>query len=474
MEIKPLKFIIFTFFILTTLFASAQSEPRVTDSQTPSTAATETTQASDVATEEKEKEGIIDIREIREKKLAYGLHDEVSDLIKNLTEDKDLSYSTEILALFETVKNNQVQLGIINLFKTTESDLLIEPAMKKIENRYYESKNVVVSAIKYISELDKSKGDFFLPLLEDPENDIRLESVEAICLTGDKKYSPALMELYDIEDEEQIKLKVLLHIGNLKDLDTVEFLTDIAQDTDEKKTSRQYAINSLGLIGAPESFKDLSTLYQENDPMIRMYALSALSGYTDNESEQIIFQALKDENWRIRKEAVLAAGKRKSDIFTDMLIYRGTTDPVGEIKLRAFDSLSKIGSSKAFDYLREVAESKMINIKMRRHAFILCITNDMNNSVKMVDKILNEEWTAPSKTLLEYFCADISKIEHQSLVKYFERMLSSPSVVIRVSGLKGAKINKAVILRDKIKAISEDKMQAVSVRNNAVSALEEL
>lgn len=464
MEIKPLKFILSIFFILIPLFVSAET------SSAPVTAKTVPT--PDVTTEEKD--AIINIREIREKKLAYGLHDEVADLIKNLTEDKDLSYSKEILTLFETVKNNQIQLGIINLFKTTESNLLIEPAMKKIENRYYENKNVVVSAIRYISELDKSKGDFFLPLLEDPENDIRAESIKAICLTKDKKYSSALMDMYDIEDDNQIQLQVLLHIGNLKDLDTVGFLTDIAQDTEAEKTSRQYAINSLGLIGAPESFKDLSTLYQENDPLIRMYALSALSSYEDSESEQIIFQALKDENWRIRREAVVAAGKRKSDLFTDILIYRGNTDPVGEIKLKAFDSLSEIGGSKAFDYLREVAESKMINIKMRRHAFILCITKDMNNSVKMVDKILNEEWSAPSKTLLEYFCGDISRVEHSSLIKYFELMLSSPSVVVRVSGLKGAKLNKAVILRDKIKAISEDKMQAVSVRNNAVSALEEL
>ena len=64
------------------------------------------------------------------------------------------------------------------------------------------------------------------------------------------------------------------------------------------KTSRQYAIHSLGLIGDDEAFPLLMKTYEDPDPYIRSYALDAISKYKKNESERFFFRALKDDSCR--------------------------------------------------------------------------------------------------------------------------------------------------------------------------------
>lgn len=422
-----------------------------------------------------ENNDITSLRKTREDKLAYGLNSEISELIKELTEEKDTSYNAELIKLFGTTRNISIQKDIINYFTVIESDLLMDEAVKKIQNRNEENKAVVVNAIRYFSVLNKSSAEELYPLLlEDNEADYRLEAVKAICETGDKKYTEKLIEIYEKEETEAVKLQILLDIGKLKDSSSSEFLRNIASDKEMEKTYRQYAINSLGQIADEDNFDFLLSAFSEADPYIRIYALAAISRYDRKEADDIILESLKDENWRIRKEAATAAGSRKNSNYTDILIYRIENDPEEIIRIEALKALAETGGKEAMDYIKSKAEDSRTSFKIRKLAFMLSIEKNVSDSLKMIDTVFEKEWNSPNKTLIENFCSELSKIEDPSLEIFFERMLGHSSVVVKISGIRGIRINKISSLKDKIKIISEDKSQSLSVRNAALAALEEL
>ncbi|MDX9800623.1 MAG: HEAT repeat domain-containing protein [Spirochaetia bacterium] len=415
------------------------------------------------------------LRKAREDKLSYGLNSEISDLIKELTEDKDSSYNGKLSELFVKTKNTGIQKDLLNFFTVMESDLLLDEAVKKIENRNYENKAVVISSIKYVSLIGKNTNEnLFTELLDDNEDDYRIEAVKVLCETGDRKYTSKLIEIYEKEESEAVKLQIILDIGKLKDTSSSQFLIDIASDREIERTYRQYAINSLGQIADDSSFDFLLSAYGENDPYIRIYALSAVSKYDRKEVDTIILESLKDENWRIRKEAAISAGSKKDSSFDDILIYRIENDPEENIRLEALKALAEIGSMEGMNYIRSKAEDPRSSFKIRKLAFVLSVSKNVSDSIKMIDRVLEKEWNSPNKTLIENFCSELSKVKDSSLGVFYEKMLGHSSVVVKISGIKGIRLNKIGTLKEKIKTISEDKSQSLSVRNNALAALENL
>jgi HEAT repeat protein len=421
-------------------------------------------------------EETISIREEREKKLAYGLNNEVSGLIKELIADKDLSYNNQLLKLFDNTKNDQIQKDIIELYKVTKSNNLMSHVITKIEERDFENRSVIVACIRYISEIKnvEANQDLFLELLEDNQKEYKIESIKALTATGNKKYSKPLMQLYETDDESTVKLQVLLDIGKLEDPETAEFLKELASDKYLERTYRQYAINSLGYLKDEKSFDDLVAAYKEEDPLIRIYALSAITKYDKKETDVIIFEAIKDENWRIRKQAVSDAGNKKSKDFVQILIYRADKDPVEDIKISSISSLSEIGGKEAFDYIRSRALDPKASVKIRQHAFTLAVNKDTANSLTMIETIFEKESSASNKAFLESLTSELCKVEYSGLAPFFEKMLDSSSVVIRIAGLRGIRLNKISSLKNKVKAIAEDQKQATAVKNNALTTLEVL
>lgn len=416
-----------------------------------------------------------ELRQKREKILLYGLNNEIIELVKYFNAEKDLSYSRELLNLFKSTNNPDIQRNIIELYSEAGSAELLDAAVEKIKNREYENRGVVISAIRYVARTDnKNYNDLFLSLLDDYSKDFKKEAVKALSLSKDKKYSPYLIDLYQKGEESDVKLQILLDIGELGDSDSAEFLENIASDTENDRTSRQYALHSLGKIGAERSFDVLFSAWKEDDPLIRIYALSALSNYDKKEVNTVLFESLKDENWRIRKEAVTTAGKTGDKEFLDILFYRSDNDPVEDIRNESLKSIAEIGGTDAFDFIRDKAENPRTSPKTRILAFTIAVTKDLSGSLEMIDSQLEKEWNAAVKTLLENFCSELSKIKSNQLDQYFEKMLDHPSVVVKVSGLRGIRLNRIARLREKVKEISEDKRQPLSVRNNALAALEQL
>jgi len=418
----------------------------------------------------------ISLRRERERTLAFGLNSEVSGLIKEFIASKDLSYNDHVLKLFSNTKSDQILRDIIELYTVLKSNNLTNQVIEKIKDRDYETRSVIVAGIRYISEIKavKENQELFLELLNDNQREYRIEAIKALTATGNKNYSKSLMELYETEDEPSVRLQILLDIGKLEDPATAEFLKDIASDKYLERTYRQYAINSLGYLKDENSFDDLVAAYKEDDPLIRIYALSAIAKYDKKEANAIILESMRDENWRIRKQAITDAGERKSKDFVQILIYRVDKDPVEDIRMTSLTALSEIGGKEAFDFIRSKAMDARASVKMRHHAFTLAVNKDTANSLTMIETIFEKESSASNKAFLESLTSELCKVEYSGLSPFFEKMLDSSSVVIRIAGLRGIRLNKISSLKDKVKAIAEDQKQATAVKNNALATLESL
>jgi len=426
--------------------------------------------------EDADADAVASLRRERERTLAFGLHSEISSLIREFIADRDISYNNQLLALFENTRNAQIQRDIIELYTAARSDNLMSRVITLIENREYENRSVIVAGIRYVSEMQgvEANEKLFLELLEDNQRDFRIEAIRALAATGNKRFSQPLMQIYETDDDSAVRLQVLLHIGKLEDPATAQFLRDIITDQDIDRTSRQFAINSLGYIRDADSFDVLVAVYGEDDPLIRIYALAAIAKYDRKEADTIIFEAMRDEVWRIRSTAVTEAGRRRNKDFIQILIYRADRDPVDSIRIAALDSLAEIGGKEAFDYIRSRALDPRTNPGMRRHAFSLAVNRDTTNSIKMIETIFENEPTAANRAFIESLAAELCNVEYPGLAPFFERMLASGSVVIRVAGLRGIRLNRISSLKDKVRAIAEDERQARSVRNHALATLEVL
>ncbi|MCL2792633.1 MAG: HEAT repeat domain-containing protein [Spirochaetaceae bacterium] len=416
------------------------------------------------------------LRRERERTLAFGLNTEVSGLIREFITDRDLSYNDHLLSLFETTTSDQIRRDIIELYTVANSINLKNQVIEAIKNRDYEPRSVIVASIRYIAEINAVEEyyEIFLELLDDRQREIRLESVKALTATGNRKFSKPLMQMYDIEDETSVRLQILLDLGKLEDPDTAEFLKEIAFDRDQERIYRQYAIHSLGYLRDEEIFNDLVAAFKEDDPFIRTHALAAVAKYDKKEANTIIFEGMRDENWRIRRQAVVAAGERKSEEFVQILIFRSERDPVEDVRVASLTALAEIGGEEAFDFIRRVAEEQRGSVRLRLHAFTLAINNDTGNSLVMIETLLQRESAAANQRFFESLASELCKVEYPGLAPFFERMLDSSSVVARIAGLRGIRLNKISRLKDRVQAMAEDQRQASAVRTNALATLEVL
>ena len=83
-----------------------------------------------------------------------------------------------------------------------------------------------------------------------------------------------------------------------------------------------YAAEAIGAMEKPESEDILVELFESNDPNLRTYVIKGISYFNDKKSSDLIIQALRDSQYKVRLEAVSAVGKNRIDKAVPFLIFR--------------------------------------------------------------------------------------------------------------------------------------------------------
>lgn len=295
--------------------------------------------------------------------LKYGLEGQITELIDELTKNQDNRFVDGIYDLFQETKSVAVKEKILDYFTKLKDSCLASYAVEIINDPYDEKKSIVEKCFKYVSEADIKDANPGLVDLVDKEEDAYFTgALSALGETGGKEEALFLADYLDRDDLNVSQRQALMRVlGRIKAVETWQKISEIAKDENENTFVRMYAAEAIGAMEKPESEDILVELFESNDPNLRTYVIKGISYFNDKKSSDLIIQALRDSQYKVRLEAVSAVGKNRIDKAVPFLIFRcKDKDEQMQVKEKCYSVIADLNTSDGNDYLISVLKDKKI------------------------------------------------------------------------------------------------------------------
>ncbi|MCP9453139.1 MAG: HEAT repeat domain-containing protein [Nitrospira sp.] len=201
----------------------------------------------------------------------------------------------------------------------------------------------------------KDEIDIQIDLLKDPDWVVRREAVITLGEMGDERcVEPLAKALRDGDWQvREAAVEAIAQVGS----PAVELLIKLLRDWD----CRKYAIQALGKI-RDERVLDPLMLQLRSDEF-KDDAIGALVELGEPAVPRLI-AALRDKDENVRKSAVLALGRIKSQEAIDPLIEM-TKDPDWFIRLTAAAALESIGDERGREAIKPLLKDPDLVVRMR-------------------------------------------------------------------------------------------------------------
>lgn len=295
--------------------------------------------------------------------LKYGLEGQITELIDELTKNQDNRFVDGIYDLFQETKSVAVKEKILDYFTKLKDSCLASYAVEIINDPYDEKNSIVEKCFKYVSEADIKDANPGLVDLVDKEEDAYFTgALSALGETGGKEEALFLADYLDRDDLNVSQRQSLMRVlGRIKAVETWLKISEIAKDENENTFVRMYAAEAIGAMEKPESEDILVELFESNDPNLRTYVIKGISYFNDKKSSDLIIQALRDSQYKVRLEAVSAVGKNRIDKAVPFLIFRcKDKDEQKQVKEKCYSVIADLNTSDGNDYLISVLKDKKI------------------------------------------------------------------------------------------------------------------
>lgn len=295
--------------------------------------------------------------------LKYGLEGQITELIDELTKNQDNRFVDGIYDLFQETKSVAVKEKILDYFTKLKDSCLASYAVEIINDPYDEKNSIVEKCFKYVSEADIKDANPGLVDLVDKEEDAYFTgALSALGETGGKEEALFLADYLDRDDLNVSQRQALMRVlGRIKAVETWQKISEIAKDENENTFVRMYAAEAIGAMEKPESEDILVELFESNDPNLRTYVIKGISYFNDKKSSDLIIQALRDSQYKVRLEAVSVVGKNRIDKAVPFLIFRcKDKDEQKQVKEKCYSVIADLNTSDGNDYLISVLKDKKI------------------------------------------------------------------------------------------------------------------
>ena len=284
-------------------------------------------------------------------------------MIDELTKNQDNRFVDGIYDLFQETKSVAVKEKILDYFTKLKDSCLASYAVEIINDPYDEKNSIVEKCFKYVSEADIKDANPGLVDLVDKEEDAYFTgALSALGETGGKEEALFLADYLDRDDLNVSQRQALMRVlGRIKAVETWQKISEIAKDENENTFVRMYAAEAIGAMEKPESEDILVELFESNDPNLRTYVIKGISYFNDKKSSDLIIQALRDSQYKVRLEAVSAVGKNRIDKAVPFLIFRcKDKDEQKQVKEKCYSVIADLNTSDGNDYLISVLKDKKI------------------------------------------------------------------------------------------------------------------
>ncbi|MBQ3670328.1 MAG: HEAT repeat domain-containing protein [Treponema sp.] len=292
--------------------------------------------------------------------IQFGLDDEVLDLLKTMTKNKDVRFVDEVYGLFQDTKNSAIKVNILDYFKTIEDPCFEDFAVMTLNDPYDEEPSVVNACFSYVQAVKTTGAIPAVEYLLENREEYFQGAIETLGKIGGGEEALYLTDYFNNEDLTLAKKQTLVRVlGQLKAVETYDALVEIAEDENENTFIRMYASQAIGEMGKAEAVDVLGELYSEKDPNLRAAVVKGLSNFDTAEAKNTLIQAIKDSHVKVRLEAVAAVKKQKMVEAMDFLIYRAKNDPEASVKTACYETIALLNTQTGNDYLiKQITDKK--------------------------------------------------------------------------------------------------------------------
>ncbi len=406
--------------------------------------------------------------EKNKKTILYGLPSEISDLLDDLIKNEDPRYTEAIYDLFYETKNAQIKQKILEYFTNLEDPCLEDFAVEILNDPYDEKKDVVNAVFNYVKKVHtKEAVPPVLALIESENENYFNQALDTLGEIGGNSEAQFISDFLDRDDLSDAQRQTLMSsLGKLHAENTRPKIVEILENEDENTFVRMYAAEALGFLENEDCVPVLIKNYSATDPNLRQYVIKGLSHYPQNpDAKTTIIQAIRDEHWKVRQEAIKTAQNNNMEDAVPFLIYRSENDSEKVIKNASFEAIAKLNTKDGNDFLvSKITDKKTGDSTKQKVAEVLlkegnagekeildlaktCVKDDKRKSLRYA---LGKELAKNVKPEYEEICA---------------LYLDSKDTTTVNLGLDMYKNGKFKGVEEKMRAIAADKKANSSNRN---------
>lgn len=420
------------------------------------------------AEEAREKDESKEDEENNRKIIKYGLPSEIGELLDKLTENDDPRFTDDIYDLFQNTSNASIKEKVLKYFTKIEDPCLEDFAVNLINDPYDEKKDLVSATFKYIQTVKTKEAlPAVITILEVENEDYFNDALATIGEIGSKKEAKFIADYLDRPDLSDAQRQTLMRtLGKMKALNTWSKVVEILEDEDENSFVRMYAAEALGLMEKEEGVPVLVRAYSASDPNLRQYVIKGLSHFPNVvESKSLIIQAIRDEHWRVRQEAINGC---KENSFTEAipyLIFRADKDSEKVIKNASMDAIAAINTKEGNDYLVSIITNKKSGDSSKQKAAEVLLkagNAGQNEILELAESCVDDD---KKKNLRYSIGKELAKNSRPEFEKICSLYLASKDTTTIGIGLDMYKNCRFSSVEEQMRTIEKDKKANSSIKN---------
>jgi HEAT repeat protein len=333
-----------------------------------------------------------------------------------LSSDYD-KYLPNWLELLDKGNEKEKKIALNNLWilkypEYRKDSRVFDPILKALKDKNPSVREAAASYLKHLGKLSEGccKETSIIPsligALEDSTPRVREEASAALAYYKDwQTIDPLIRRLKD--ESPWVRLNAAFALGELKAPRVVDPLLDLLNDQADwrNKFVQQECVIAIRKIGHPYPKVIPVLMNNFNDPFLKPEIIKSLGKFQVAQARDLLVEASKDPNERIRKLAVEALSRlpvvsppRRADLPQTSgrvgdsnveVIVKSLNDPSAEVRAQSAEALGRLRDNKAVEPLLVVLNDK--NERVREKAVVaLSNFSDERISDALVNFILKD------------------------------------------------------------------------------------
>lgn len=368
---------------------------------------------------------------------AFGMTNQIETLMQTLISDEDCRFVNEAYDLFQETKSPRVRELILAYFAKLEDPCLEDFAVEVINEPFDYRKETITSCFEYVSAV-KTKDAIpgIVAVLESEDIEYFNYALTALGQAGGPQEALYLSDYIERDDLTLAQRQQLMRVlGQLKAVETWDKLSEIAQDTDENMYVRAYAAEAIGAMEVADSEDILIDLYEATEPVIREYVIRGLSHYSSEKTRKVIKQALKDDNYKVRLEALSVVEAQNISECAKDLVYHCKTKEETVVKEKCYKVLAKLNTADGNEYLVSVLKDKKAGDSAKAKVAAALLENGSVGTKEIVELASSTLKDDKSKSLRYALGKEIAKYSRPEFASLCSEYLASKDVMTQGTGL---------------------------------------